>query len=256
VTKHDGHPDSYDRNGDPTGPVVGPVLRATGVPGLQRAARMSESKAAVIAAGLDVLSAGSSAERAAEPYVRGDGCWHGDKGHPCALPDLESAQVEILNLKAAAERAQRSPDFGELARLKAALDPLRVSATEPLDNIARRLLRELDVTQRERQEWHDRSDLRGRELDEKDAEIARLRSLAPPSAERADPGALVAVIRDLLALMPRPYAGRGCVHGYDPEDIDDPCPFGPECADAKAQGVIARARALSGDAGPGGKATP
>ena len=63
---------------------------------------------------------------------------------------------------------------------------------------------------------------------------------SPESREEA----IREAMRDLLTLMPRPYAGRGCCHGYDPEDVDDPCPFGSECADARATKVIDRARAL------------
>jgi hypothetical protein len=75
--------------------------------------------------------------------------------NPLEDAELETAQLrrELAEARRELERALRPPTFTELAALKATLDPIRVSATESLDNIARRLVREERNLRIERAEW-------------------------------------------------------------------------------------------------------
>jgi hypothetical protein len=80
--------------------------------------------------------------------------------------DLESLRAHVRSLEAEIVRAKRTPTFGELAELKALLDPLRVSSTETLDNIVRRVLRELTNVTTERDDALEKRVAYGRELEE------------------------------------------------------------------------------------------
>lgn len=133
--------------------------------------------------------------------ARGDGCWHGDRGHPCALPDVAKLQADLAATRSALNRADCTQrEGGELRHCPLAAQCWRCRA-EAAEHYLAAAREELETT-------------RG-QLGSVSTALERertARQAAEKRAAEAEVGA--AVLRDALArkIVNRAAERTWCIH--------------------------------------------